>query len=82
MPHLRNLYQELGRYSSSPDPITLGSLFAALPLPDDTLGILNPPSTSLRGYGFLHDGSRRQPAPLLRRRGVRAHSANATQLLG
>jgi hypothetical protein len=57
VPHLRNLYQKIGRYSSSPDSLVPGSLFAALPLPDGTIGVLNPSLTSVRGFGFLHDGT-------------------------
>ena len=55
--HLRNLYQKVGRYSSSPDQLAPGTLFPGLPLPTGQAGILNPAFTSVRGFGFLHDGT-------------------------
>ena len=55
--HLRNLYQKVGRYSSSPDQLAPGTLFPGLPLPTGQAGLLNPAFTSVRGFGFLHDGS-------------------------
>ncbi|MCU1278807.1 MAG: hypothetical protein JWM53_2353 [bacterium] len=45
--HLRNLYQKVGRYASSPDVLAPGTLNA----------FLNPPTQSVRGFGFLHDGT-------------------------
>jgi sugar lactone lactonase YvrE len=45
--HLRNLYQKVGRYGSSPDVLAPGTLNP----------ILNGTFPSVRGFGFLHDGS-------------------------
>ena len=45
--HLRNLYQKVGRFASSPDILAPGTLSP----------ILNPNLPSVRGFGFLHDGS-------------------------
>jgi hypothetical protein len=45
--HLRNLYQKVGRYGSSPDVLAPGTLNP----------ILNGTYPSVRGFGFLHDGS-------------------------
>jgi len=44
IPHLRNLYQKVGKFGMSPDP-----LFPSDPTPD--MG------DQVRGFGFLHDGS-------------------------
>ena len=44
IPHLRNLYQKVGKFGMSPDP-----LFPSDPSP--TMG------DQVRGFGFLHDGS-------------------------
>jgi len=45
--HLRNLYQKVGRYASSPDILAPGTLNPGL----------NPAAPSVRGFGFLHDGT-------------------------
>jgi DNA-binding beta-propeller fold protein YncE len=45
--HLRNLYQKVGRFASSPDILAPGTLSP----------FLNPPTPSVRGFGFLHDGT-------------------------
>lgn len=48
VPHLRNLYQKLGMYGSSPDTVhAIGSLVPAL----------NPTVSGVRGFGFQHDGA-------------------------
>jgi uncharacterized protein (TIGR03437 family) len=44
VPHLRNLYQKVGKFGMSPDP-----LFPADQTP--------PMGDQIRGFGFLHDGS-------------------------
>jgi hypothetical protein len=48
--HLRNLYQKIGRYSSSPDVLSPGTI-------DPFRPALNPALPSVRGFGFLHDGT-------------------------
>src|SRR5262249_26337888 len=48
VPHLRNAYQKLGMYGSS--PARTRSLGTVIPP-------LNPLTDSVRGFGFLHDGS-------------------------
>ncbi|MGZ7007354.1 MAG: hypothetical protein ACXVLX_17255 [Ilumatobacteraceae bacterium] len=45
--HLRNLYQKVGRYGTSPDILAPGTLNPAL----------NGTYPSVRGFGFLHDGT-------------------------
>ena len=40
-------YQKVGRYASSPDILSPGTISTAL----------NPPAPSVRGFGFLHDGT-------------------------
>ena len=45
--HLRNLYQKVGRFASSPDILAPGTLSP----------LLNPTMPSVRGFGFLHDGT-------------------------
>ena len=65
VPQLRNLYQKVGRYSSSPDaiePLTVAAGFPTM-MPDGTIAIpqtggplTNPSMTSVRGFGFNHDG--------------------------
>ena len=48
VPHLRNAYQKIGMFGSSPDSV------------HDVASVidqLNPPVTAVRGFGFLHDGS-------------------------
>jgi len=48
VPHLRNAYQKLGMYASSPDSVhAIGSLVPPL----------NPPATAVRGFGYQHDGA-------------------------
>src|SRR5579859_1849482 len=48
VPHLRNAYQKVGMFGSAPD----STLAVASVIPP-----LNPPVTSVRGFGFLHDGT-------------------------
>jgi DNA-binding beta-propeller fold protein YncE len=45
--HLRNLYQKVGRYGSAPDILAPGTLNP----------VLNGTFPSVRGFGFLHDGT-------------------------
>jgi hypothetical protein len=48
VPHLRNMYQKLGMYTSKTDRrFNPGSLNTTI----------NPPSTAVRGFGFSHDGA-------------------------
>jgi len=48
VPHLRNAYQKLGMYGTSPDLVhAAGSI----------LPPLNPPVNAVRGFGFQHDGA-------------------------
>jgi DNA-binding beta-propeller fold protein YncE len=47
VPHLRNLYQKVGMFSSSPDSLQPGTQ-----IPE-----LNPVVPAVRGFGFTHDGS-------------------------
>jgi YVTN family beta-propeller protein len=48
VPHLRNMYQKLGMYTSKTDRrFNPGSLNPTI----------NPPSTAVRGFGFSHDGA-------------------------
>lgn len=44
IPHLRNLYQKVGRFGFSPDPL----------FPNDPTPFMG---DQVRGFGFLHDGS-------------------------
>jgi DNA-binding beta-propeller fold protein YncE len=46
VPHLRNAYQKLGMYASSPDSIL--NVASVTPL--------NQPAVSVRGFGYLHNG--------------------------
>jgi DNA-binding beta-propeller fold protein YncE len=46
VPHLRNMYQKVGMFGSSPDPITVAS----------TIPPLNPVVDATRGFAFQHDG--------------------------
>src|SRR5262249_54493535 len=46
--HLRNAYQKLGMYGSSPD--TVHDIASVIPP-------LNPPAKAVRGFGYLHDGA-------------------------
>ena len=47
VPHLRNLYQKLGMFASSPDSNIVGT----------TIPPLNPALPAVRGFGFAHDGA-------------------------
>src|SRR5581483_8407556 len=54
VPHLRNLYQKLGMFASSPDSNLVGTVLHQLnPAFPDT----NPALPAVRGFGFAHDGA-------------------------
>ncbi len=48
VPHLRNLYQKVGMYASSPDEAH--AVISVIPP-------LNPPAVAVRGFGYQHDGA-------------------------
>jgi DNA-binding beta-propeller fold protein YncE len=48
VPQLRNTYQKVGMFATSPDPVRA---------PQNFIPQLNPPEVAVRGFGFLHDGS-------------------------
>ena len=48
VPHLRNMYQKVGMYASSPDPVH--AVISVIPP-------LNPPTVAVRGFGYQHDGA-------------------------
>jgi DNA-binding beta-propeller fold protein YncE len=48
VPHLRNLYQKIGMYASSPDQTH--AVLSVIPP-------LNPPAEGVRGFGYQHDGA-------------------------
>ncbi len=48
VPHLRNLYQKVGMYASSPDETH--AVLSVIPP-------LNPPADGVRGFGYQHDGA-------------------------
>jgi hypothetical protein len=48
VPHLRNLYQKIGMYASSPDETH--AVLSAIPY-------ANPPAVGVRGFGYEHDGA-------------------------
>ena len=50
VPQLRNLYQKVGMFSSSPDSNMVGT----------TVPPLNPALPAVRGFGFAHDGAEGQ----------------------
>ena len=48
VPHLRNLYQKVGMYASSPDQVH--AVLSLIPQ-------INPPAAGVRGFGYQHDGA-------------------------
>lgn len=48
VPHLRNLYQKVGMFGMSPEPLIATTL---------TPGVLRPMGDQIRGFGFQHDGA-------------------------
>jgi DNA-binding beta-propeller fold protein YncE len=48
VPQLRNMYQKVGMYASSPDQTHAAA---------STVPPLNPPSVAVRGFGYNHDGA-------------------------
>jgi DNA-binding beta-propeller fold protein YncE/cytochrome c peroxidase len=48
VPHLRNMYQKVGMYASSPDETH--AILSVIPQ-------LNPPVAGVRGFGYQHDGA-------------------------
>jgi DNA-binding beta-propeller fold protein YncE len=53
VPHLRNLYQKIGMFASSPDSNLVGTV---LPQLNPAFPDLNPAIPAVRGFGFQHDG--------------------------
>ena len=54
VPHLRNLYQKLGMFASSPDSNIVGTVLHQL---NPAFPELNPALPAVRGFGFAHDGA-------------------------
>jgi DNA-binding beta-propeller fold protein YncE len=54
VPHLRNMYEKIGMFGSSPDTNLLGT---ALPMVNPAFPELNPSVPAVRGFGYTHDGS-------------------------